>query len=557
MPLTHLPKETLLQIISLLPSPKDIASLSIQNHHLYSLCDMNTRKQFRRIRITNNATDLSRAFTFLIRILKQPSLGHYVRHIEFYDPWIHHGISGYEPNVSATLNEEYKDLIRAAIQTAGFPVEEIDRLVRIVAQVSLLRRRNPEERDWFRVTGPHAPRELLLAQTLTALIISTAPNLHSLSLTQPYGTENGMYWTETPLQDNHNPIQYPLEWLLYQINNNYHFPPKPLSNLKHIYLTTSASPTLWDENRFYFNLDLFGLMTHFHHLPAIEFLTTDLYRTDIYGKRGFPISTSNISTIKINHSSIADPDLIRIICSCKHLREFQYSIGGRAPDRDPTYTLSDYRRILQALLIHRNTLEMLDIDAGIPPEWSRGEFLHVSVSEEEEQNRALDDWEDEHEYLENEPSCILPAWVWGINGSLADFSALRKVALDVDFLLYMARGVGRDRDDGFRLGERVPLGLETLVVRGYEVGMGGVYDFHVHGLKGGMREEREEREEGGAGLGLGLREVRGIEMGEMIVPACHVEDPDRDGDLIWEREVEVWSEEEEEEGDGEGGLLGW
>ena len=149
MLLTHLPKEILLQIISLLPSPHDIAALSLQCHHLHSLCDMKTRKKYRRIRITNDATDLSRAFTFLIRILKQPTLGQYIRHIELYDPWVDSTPPGYSSN--ATLNEEHTELIRAAIQNAGFPPREIDRLVGIVAQVSLLRKRRVK--DGFREIG--------------------------------------------------------------------------------------------------------------------------------------------------------------------------------------------------------------------------------------------------------------------------------------------------------------------------------------------------------------------------------------------------------------------
>ncbi|OOF98334.1 hypothetical protein ASPCADRAFT_205577 [Aspergillus carbonarius ITEM 5010] len=523
MLLTHLPKEILLQIISLLPSPHDIAALSLQCHHLHSLCDMKTRKKYRRIRITNDATDLSRAFTFLIRILKQPTLGQYIRHIELYDPWVDSTPPGYSSN--ATLNEEHTELIRAAIQNAGFPPREIDRLVGIVAQVSLLRKRRVK--DGFREIGPHTPPEHLLAQTLTALIISLAPNLHSLTLTQPYATESGLYWSLTLPQPNSTstptpiPIHFPLEYLLHNTNHHHHHPTTkttPLTTLHHITLTTETPALYWDEPRFYHPHDIFGLLTLFHHLPSIESLTTTTLRLDWTGKRSLPFSSSNLTRIRIHHSSLPDAALARVICSCQSLREFTYSIGGRAADRDPVFTLQDYKTLGQALLVHRAGLEVLDIDAGVG----------AGAEEGWDSERGELGGEDEEEELEGDEGGILPGWIWEQSGSLGEFASLRYVALEVRFLVYLARGIGEVREDGVSLVDRLPSRLEELVVRGYEVGMGVDCDAQE-------------------GPVMGVRVVRGIEKGGMIPSATHVEDPDGETHLIWEREVEVWEEEKQEE----------
>lgn len=131
--LTHLPTEIILHIISFLQSYDDIAALAAQSSHLYQACDMRARERFRQIRITNNA--------------KQPYLGRYVRHIEYWEPvtmtYRHPPSCEFDASSPA---EEDMEMIRAAIYRAGFPDRGTEPLITIVKQISgVTHRREKEE----------------------------------------------------------------------------------------------------------------------------------------------------------------------------------------------------------------------------------------------------------------------------------------------------------------------------------------------------------------------------------------------------------------------------
>jgi hypothetical protein len=123
--LTDLPSEIHHQIIFYLQSNRDVAALSSQCQALHSLCDMSNRKKYRRVRITPSISHLDRAFEMLMDILRKPSLGRYVRHIEYKQT-----VSRYEEYVvepyKRKLNEEDMWLLRSATRRAGFrgPLEE-------------------------------------------------------------------------------------------------------------------------------------------------------------------------------------------------------------------------------------------------------------------------------------------------------------------------------------------------------------------------------------------------------------------------------------------------
>ncbi|PYH48530.1 uncharacterized protein BP01DRAFT_379715 [Aspergillus saccharolyticus JOP 1030-1] len=526
-----LPTEVLLQIVSLLSSNADLAALAIQCRRLYSITDMKTRKRYHRIRVTNSTKHLGHAFVLLVEILKQPLLGRYVRHIEYFEP-LARCYSQYKPK--NFLNELDMPVVRAAIEQAGFRSADVKRLVKVFTQIFRVVERVEKE--------GHQPGRLFevdepfLAQTLTALLISVSPDVVSMALTQPYPTADAMHWYDDALET--EPATLPLYWFLYQINNNDDFPapgrPKLLTKLRNVYMINEREEVYWYEDRFYYPMDLFGFMTLFHRLPSIESICTDALEADVDGRRGFPFASSHISRIHIHHSLIGDLDLARLICSCKQLREFRYSIGGRATGRDPIATLNDYRTICQALLIHRATLEILDLNAAEQDsQWSAVVEDDVDENLEERRDQEPFFWGDE-DLSDSEDNVAVPAWIWEQSGSLKDFSALKLLAVDINFLLYMARGVNSARDKGCELAGRLPPSLESLLIRGYESGRNKNHDNQVASLRALKSDQ----------VSTTLRDIQGVD--QTITPAMHVEDPDRDRHLLWFREEEEWSEEDED-----------
>lgn len=79
------------------------------------------------------------------------------------------------------------------------------------------------------------------------------------------------------------------------------------------------------------------------------------------GKPRLEPKSSNISRIAINHSSLSAVYLAKVVYSCKTLREFQYSLGGRIYIREEDENFSP-RTLLYALLQHKKTLEILDLN---------------------------------------------------------------------------------------------------------------------------------------------------------------------------------------------------
>lgn len=143
--LTDLPVEIHHRIVSLVHSHRDVAALSIQCRSLHTLCDMSMRKKYRRVRIDNNDKSLNKAFAILMEILKRPSLGRYVRHIECskgppcFDDYTE------RTNSLRDLDDKEMQLLRAAICRAGFIGSETGRILNMVMQTEA-----GEERPWPR-----------------------------------------------------------------------------------------------------------------------------------------------------------------------------------------------------------------------------------------------------------------------------------------------------------------------------------------------------------------------------------------------------------------------
>lgn len=194
-------------------------------------------------------------------------------------------------------------------------------------------------------------------------------------------------------------------------------------------------------------MNLFGCLSIIDRLPSIERVGIDglggEYETQ-GGAENKPWSkpeSSNISRTAINHSSISTMCLARILCSCKVIREIQYSIGGRVvSDHSPNFAL---KLFMQTTLGHKDTLQILNLNVA------HEIFLFEEKASEDETEEVLetegdDEWGTEtfarHLLAEDRtPPISMSKW----SGSLKDLSTLKLLSLGVNLLMYLARGINK------------------------------------------------------------------------------------------------------------------
>jgi hypothetical protein len=361
-------------------------------------------------------------------------------------------------------------------------------------------------------------RGTFIAQALAALLISVSPDLESMALTPPFYNYTGFYWTGTGRRGNIDSVDFPLDRLLRQTNASPEDKPF-LQNLRNIYLINDRGGVL-DDGRFYMEMDFIGSLHLFHHLPSIESVSTDLLQEDENGAPGIEPASSNISRIAIHHSSLDTIYLAKVICSCKVLREFQYSIGGRA-NADGGQPNFNPKTFIQTILTHKETLEVLDVD-------TEAHIFHFidGDGDEEEMEEDFENYGGRRD-AEDASRGGPPGSIWEQSGSLRDFSALKRLSLGVNFLMYFARGVNPRKEKNFKLVDCLPVNLEYLMIRGYERGERDDYDAQLDSLLA-LKDSGSCK----------LTELKGIK--ELIPHSDDVEDPDDNQDSLWERPDE-WS----------------
>lgn len=136
MPLQSLPDEILLYILSYITSHADAAALSLQCHRWHRLCDMATRRKYRRVKL-RETLDLAVVFKILCSILKTPRYGQYVRHIELNRSQSHYCIiiRSYTPKPpQRSLPPKDQERLTAAIRRAGFPPQKEEKMLNILLQ---------------------------------------------------------------------------------------------------------------------------------------------------------------------------------------------------------------------------------------------------------------------------------------------------------------------------------------------------------------------------------------------------------------------------------------
>lgn len=286
-----------------------------------------------------------------------------------------------------------------------------------------------------------------MAQALTTLLISVSPFLESMAIAQSFH-----HFHERAGRLGPEIVGFPLYHFLHRTNNN--ADPQELLFLQHlrsVYVINVIKDDM-DDGRFYQFMDFTGALALFHRLPSIESVGVDILMERPEGVPVEEITRSNFSKIAIRHSALNSIYLASLICSCKVLREFEYSIGGRSEHPRAWSSVINAKTFIQALLMHKETLELLDVDAG-----SDMDCLHYR---EEGPDEAVDAF-----------SGPPPDEMWEQHGSLRDFHALKHLSLGVDFLMYFARGVVNPARKGdFSLVDCLPENLESLCIRGYERG---------------------------------------------------------------------------------------
>ncbi|OKL58672.1 hypothetical protein UA08_06034 [Talaromyces atroroseus] len=462
---THLPFEIQHRVLFFLYSHRDVAALSVQCRSLHVLCNMPLRKRYRRIRITSSRKSFNRAFNMLLDILTKPGLGEHVRHIEYTKE-----CCANEPNPEQPRRElsgEEMQLLRAATRRAGFVDAEGLRVIDLLLQLV-----NLDVHKY--ATRGLAPEE----------------------------------------------VGFPLYQLLYRNNTS---PQESLflQHLRSVYMININKDYL-DDGRCYSFMDFTGALAMFHRLPSINSVSVDLLLEMPYATPVAEIAESNVSRIAIHHSSITSMYLASLICSCKALREFEYSIGGRSRT-PPAVSFFNVKTFIKAILMHKETLEILDVDV----EEDMGYLFKVDSST---RDRCLDVQYGQRE-AEVGRSGPPPVAMWDQSGSLRDFHALKRLSLGVHFLMYFARGVKPTHDGSFSLVDCLPESLESLCIRGYERGKSEENDSQVDALVALQKRATSK-----------LKTIIGIEA--LIPNSKHVDYPDNGRHLLWIMQEREWSDED-------------
>ncbi|KAI9039220.1 uncharacterized protein KD926_009854 [Aspergillus affinis] len=512
---TDLPFEILTRILSYLLSHRDIAALSIQCRFLHAVCDMDTRRRYRRIRITPDKKSLNRAFDRLFKILKRPSLGRHVRRIEYINCTSYETERIYPPGYERDPTPEETRLLLTACHAAGFGRSDDDNLMAMLLPPPV------EETEWSEKQLAYQAQAMNIVLALTALHISVSQNVEYLAIPDPCFTYSG---PGTPEDIVCCPV--------YQLIENVHANPEErpfLQNLRTIYLLNAqGSPDpVYSQN--YCFLDLPQSMVLFQGLPAIESIRTDILgapQISILSMLDLKPAYSNFSKVSIQHSCVDSSYLATVVTFCKVLREFEYGLGGKYR-YGLEYPVFNPKTFIQALLFHKATLETLDVD--IDASWPFD----------------LEEWDEEYEQEIEKIFWLLPYDIWEQSGSLKDFCSLKRLSLGIKFLMYFAEGViaGSPRmwlgvsyspckeegEDCFNLADHLPPNLEYLTIRGYKRGVNMAHDAQVDALIA-LKENASSK----------IKEITGI---EHPIPNGEDFDPDVDGSILWHRVDEEWNDD--------------
>ncbi|CAI7625595.1 unnamed protein product [Penicillium pancosmium] len=378
------------------------------------------------------------------------------------------------------------ELIRAHVQRVGFSSSWEDSILEMLIQ--------KKTGDWegehryvdgLDISRSNSQRGVFIAQALATILISVAPSLMSLAMMLPWAT-----WSSR------DGDYYPLEQFLLEANSSSVAKPY-LQNLREVYIMTDESgyneyqETI--DDRYYVHTDFLDCFRMFDKLPSIETLSIDGITDDDEDEPNIEEAASKLTKLHINHSALDDIYLARAISACKSLKELQYSIGGRETlSRDKGHL--NNKTFSKAILKHKNSLEVLDIDSG-------KDFYYHNISDIDTgyDNEGGDQLRLYRLVGETEITDFLSSF-WDNHGSLKDFSNLKSLSLGIGLLMYLVYGeIGIRDGTESKLIDSIPKNLEYLCVRGYRRAEVPKHDAPIDLLMGAFNSGS-----------LGLKEIRGI-----------------------------------------------
>lgn len=328
-------------------------------------------------------------------------------------------------------------------------------------------------------------------QALAAILIPVSPNLENLAMPQPFFSHTVVHAPGGSPGTEYLPYDYPLDRLLQRANadpSNVFY----LQNLRRVYFIVDET-CFFERGKNYLPIDFFHCTKLVNNLPSIESVGTDaLCEEDYSGSRLEP-GSSNISRLHLNHCALRMPYLAYLTLSCKELREFQYRIGGRRVAATVTVPFNP-KGFIKAICPHKATLEILDIDA------EHNMYYFDNYDIDDNYRWKIDDRAPNFEYddyYHSDPELqSFAKSLWEYGGSLKEVRSLRRLSVGIEFLLYFAQGVPkerlsdryweneatRDEYEDSMLPNELPESLEYLCVRGYEQGENAMHDAQIDAL---------------------------------------------------------------------------
>jgi hypothetical protein len=398
--------------------------------------------------------------------------------------------------------------LRTAVKKAGSVGQDEEQVVNILMQRTPYLAANPFDMYVCKLLIVVCPKSLIMnprytsrdsymAQALAALVISFSPNLESLRL-GPLGRYMSDYeirMFRRAGQEAHR-VHLPLERLFARANSGKST--TFLQNLRKVHFIDEGED---DDGRYYHDHDLFLSIWYVHNLPVINSISVAYMCLDPEnGRQEFPVSSSNIRDIEIIHSNVESKHLAVLISATKRLEQFTYATGGRCY-LNRGKARFDPRTIIKALLLHRESLEVLDLDVD-----SQISFYHLPRFPPDfedmadwDENNGEDNWDTERKRTHAAVRKLIALQT----GSLRDFVAMTDLSVGIKSLILMARGVDASNDDHdtFTLADCLPPNLESLCIRGYEKGVYPADDGHIDALIAQVQDGK---------LPL-LKEVTGVE----------------------------------------------
>ncbi|KAF5863342.1 hypothetical protein ETB97_010222 [Aspergillus alliaceus] len=415
-----------------------MASLPGQCPRIDQLHSAPPQEGLHRVRL-RQVEDAERTFDALLSILRQPALGQYVRHVEMDRSLSDCRVEPPALISTRKVNDDDRHLLQGAVRDAGFTGKQYDMMMDIVTK-------KPRE---YKGCDNSATEDLMhLSQALAALVISVSPNLESFSfpeISTEFESESECYLMLQAFLERANVSPSGLPYL---------------QKLRTIRCLSNKAMILSDE-RFYENYNLARNLKLVGNLPAIETISVDAIEDREEEIELEPRST-NFKKVRIHHSNYSSMSLAEIIRSCRRLEEFSYSIGGRSSG-DDSHPIFQERHLLDALLWHTKSLQVLELDAD-------EEFWDERPAHMQDYEYTVDPDPDYANSTEPLPT------------SLQDFTAMRRLSIGVKLLIALARASARKNDPqeaSFSLVDMLPPNLEYLCIKGYAAGANPKYDVQV------------------------------------------------------------------------------